>query len=79
MDTFENIQEIFSEVLGVDDLILKPEMTTGDIDGWDSFVNVEVLLMCEKKFKIKFNSSQIELIKSVNDLVNAVNKANNVV
>jgi acyl carrier protein len=44
-------------------------MVTGDLPGWDSFKNVEILLACETAFGIQFRSKEIDLIRSVGDLM----------
>jgi acyl carrier protein len=47
-------------------------MKTGDIPGWDSFKNVEILLACENKFNIRFRSKEIDSMRTVGDLVAAI-------
>lgn len=46
----------------------------GDIEKWDSFGNLELILLVEKKMKIKFSSNQINQINNYKKLVNEVYK-----
>lgn len=65
----QQIFELFREVFKQKDLQLAPEMMTGDIPGWDSFKNVEILLACEETFTIRFRSKEIDQIRSIADLI----------
>ena len=46
----------------------------GDIEKWDSFGNLELILLVEKKMKIKFSSNQINQINNYKKLVKEVYK-----
>jgi len=65
----QHILELFRKVFQQADLQLSPEMMTGDIPGWDSFRNVEILLACEETFAIRFRSKEIDQIRSIGDLI----------
>jgi acyl carrier protein len=65
----QQILELFRKVFQQKDLQLVPEMMTGDIPGWDSFKNVEILLACEETFAIRFRSKEIDQIRSIGDLI----------
>ena len=65
----QQILELFRKVFQQKDLRLTPEMMTGDIPGWDSFKNVEILLACEEIFAIRFRSKEIDQIRSIGDLI----------
>ena len=70
MNVTSAILLIFQEVFSNPNLKLDQGMVTGDIPGWDSFKNVEILLACEEKFKIQFRSREIDQIHSIGDLSN---------
>jgi acyl carrier protein len=61
--------EIFREFFDDDGLILRPEMTARDIDGWDSLAHIRLLLSIERKFHIKFSAGEIGGLQTVGDLV----------
>jgi acyl carrier protein len=66
------VEQIFREVFADSALRLSPDMVTGDLPGWDSFRNVEILLACEAAWGIQFSSAQIDRIRSVADLVRTI-------
>jgi len=68
------VYEIFREVFETPDLDLHDSMSTGDIEGWDSFKNVEILILCESKFQIEFDANEIDSIRTIADLIAAVDK-----
>ncbi len=71
-DVFKGLCEIFADIFRRFDLVLTGAMKTGDIDGWDSFKNVEILLACEERWEIRFSSREIDGIRTVGDLANCV-------
>ncbi|HXJ85594.1 MAG TPA: acyl carrier protein [Candidatus Binatia bacterium] len=64
--------DIFREFFDDEDLILRPEMTARDIDGWDSLANVRLLLTIERKYQIKFSASEIGGLENVGDLLQLI-------
>lgn len=71
MSPTETVLEIFQKLLNNPKVEIKPNMVTGDIPGWDSFKNVELLLACEEAFGIRFKSKEIDALKSLGDLMQA--------
>lgn len=53
MTTFETLQGIFREVFDDSELVLCPEMTAQNIDGWDSLSNMILMMAIETRFRIK--------------------------
>jgi hypothetical protein len=43
MELQERLNEIFREVIDEDDIKIAPEMTSDDIDGWDSLSHVNLI------------------------------------
>jgi acyl carrier protein len=63
------VLEVFRAVFGDPSLVIADRMVTGDIAGWDSFKNIEILLKCESHFGIQFRSKEIDSIKTIGDLI----------
>jgi acyl carrier protein len=59
---------IFADLLQQPGLVLSAPMQTGDLDGWDSFKNVEILMACEEHWHIRFSSREIDRIRTIGDL-----------
>lgn len=69
MNAKDGVLKVFREAFANPELELTPAMVTGDIRGWDSFKNVEILLACEAEFEIRFRSKEIDRIRSIGDLI----------
>jgi len=63
------LTSIFCTVLGRDDIVLTPETTAADIDEWDSFNHIQIIVNAEQAFGIKFAIADIEGFASVGDLI----------
>ena len=66
--------DIFREFFDNEDLLLHPDMTARDIDGWDSLANIRLLLTIERKFQVKFSASEVGSLQKLSDLVSLVSK-----
>lgn len=68
---WQSLGDVFEEVLGRR-VELRPETTAGDVDGWDSVVHVMLVLASERKFGIRFESSEIANAGNVGEFVSLV-------
>jgi acyl carrier protein len=48
------LTRIFREVFDNDSIILRDDMTSGDIEGWDSLSHIDLLYAIENEFGIVF-------------------------
>ncbi len=72
MDTaaiYEKLTEIFHDLFADDSIVLTPQTTANDIEGWDSFTNLNLMVAVESLFNVKLTSSEIESLENVGDLV----------
>jgi acyl carrier protein len=65
------LADVFEEVLGRR-VELRDETTAADVDGWDSVAHVMLVLASEKKFGIRFESSEIAGAANVGEFVEMV-------
>lgn len=63
--------DVFEEVLGRP-VELRPETTAPDVEGWDSVVHVMLILATERKYGIRFESSEIANAANVGEFVELV-------
>ncbi len=63
-DTRDQMQSIFRNVFGDDELSLKDSMTAADVDGWDSLAHINLIIAIEKHFGIKFATAEISGLKA---------------
>jgi acyl carrier protein len=68
-EIYHDLNEIFADVFMRDDIALTPALTAKDVKGWDSFKQIEIIMASEEKWGIKFNTRELDALRSVGDLV----------
>jgi len=63
------LTSIFREVFDDDELVLRPELTANDVDGWDSLAHIRLILTVQKAFGVKFSAVEMSRLKNVGDLI----------
>lgn len=66
---YEQLTTIMRDLFDNDGLVVTPELTAKEVEGWDSLAHIRLILLVEKAFKIKFSASQINNLKNVGELV----------
>ena len=66
------LTEIFHDVFMRDDIKLSPELTAKQVQGWDSFKQIEIIMASEEKWGIKFNTRELDSLRRVGDLAKLV-------
>ena len=69
---YQRLNAIFVDVFDDDELVLKPESTADDVDGWDSLSHIRLIISVEKAFKIKFSASEVGKLKNVGELAGLI-------
>ena len=49
-------------------------LQVGSFDSWDSLSNLNLLLLIEKKFKVKFSFEEMYKIKTIKEIIHKINK-----
>ena len=71
-DIYAALEPIFHDVFMRDDIKLTPAMTAKDIEGWDSFKQIEIIIAVESQYRIKFSTRELDSLLSVGDLVRVI-------
>ena len=71
-EIYGTLTEIFHDVFMRDDLVLKPDLSAKDVQGWDSFKQIEIIMATEEKYGIKFTTRELDSLQNVADLVRVV-------
>ncbi len=66
---YAGVNELFADIFMRDDLELGPETTAAEVDGWDSFKMIEIIMGLEEKYHFKFDTREIDNLNNVGDLV----------
>ncbi len=69
---YRSLTEIFREVFDDDTIVLTPETTAADIDGWDSMAHVGLMVAIEERMKVRFKSTELEAMHNVGQLAGVV-------
>ncbi len=68
----ESLTEVFHDVFENDAIVLTPETTANEVDGWDSLSHTILISAVELKFQVKFSTREVLRLKNVGDLVQLI-------
>lgn len=73
-DLMRRLQEIFRDIF--DDMLMQinRKTNTENIEAWDSLVHINLIVAIEKEFQIKFALGELQDLKDVGDLADAITK-----
>lgn len=71
-EIFIKLNEIFIDVLDLDEVELTDETSANDIEEWDSLSHIQLIVAIEKTFGIKFTSLEIMKWKNVGEMVDSM-------
>jgi acyl carrier protein len=69
------VAEVIRDVLDpTDDRHLKigPDTTADQVEGWDSFNHINIVVATEAEFGVKFKTAEIESLHNVGELVSLI-------
>ena len=73
-EILRDLTEVIRDVLDLPDLDLTPETTAEDVEGWDSFNHINIIVASEQRFGIKFRTSELEGLRNVDELVRLIGR-----
>lgn len=65
----EVLNDIFRMVFDDDTIVIRPDMTANDIDGWDSLSHVNLITTIETRFNVRFTQRELLKQRNIGDLV----------
>jgi acyl carrier protein len=68
-DLLDKVISILREVLGQPELMITEAMTASDVEGWDSFAHINLIMGLEDSYKIQFSTDEIGRMGKVADLI----------
>ncbi|MGK2227267.1 acyl carrier protein [Devosia sp.] len=71
-DYLAQLTEMFRAYFDDDQIVLTRETTADDIEDWDSLAQVGLILSIEKRFGIKFTSSDVDGLANVGEMVDLI-------
>ena len=73
-EIFDSVQEIFRTVFDDEGIVLTREMTSADIEDWDSLEQINLLVASEKRFNIKFQLQDVKDLPDVGSMLDLVKR-----
>lgn len=78
-DILKKMEEIFVDVLDLDEIELNEDTTADDIDEWDSLSHIQLIVAIEKGFGIKLTAREVKELADVGEMVSCIqNKLKNI-
>jgi acyl carrier protein len=65
------LSEIFQDVFQRE-VPLRPDLTARDVEGWDSFKQIEIIMAVEERYAIRLTTRELDSLLSVGDLVRVI-------
>ena len=65
----EVVQDIFREVFEDPELLISPDMTAKDVENWDSFNHINLIVALEEVLDISFTTEEMASMANVGDLI----------
>jgi acyl carrier protein len=67
-EVLARLTPVFRDVFDDDAIVLAPGTSARDIDGWDSFANVRLMVSIETELRIRFDVGEFEGFRNVGEL-----------
>jgi acyl carrier protein len=74
MDIKDRVRDIFRVIFDNDNLIILDNMSSADIDGWDSFAHINLIVAIEEEFGVSITTSEMGLMHQIGDILNLLNE-----
>jgi len=72
MDLYARLTPVFRDVFDNDDIVLTPQLTADQVDGWDSLGHVRLIVAIEKELGITFSSAEIAGLENVGQMMDLI-------
>lgn len=68
-EILKSLNAIFIDIFDDNSIVLSRETISSDIEEWDSLNQIKIILSCEKIFKIRLKSSEINGLSNIGEMV----------
>jgi acyl carrier protein len=68
-EIYETLTGIFRSALGDESIVLSSETTPNDIEKWDSFRYVDIILRIEELMNVRIRAKEANQLKTVGEMV----------
>ena len=71
-EAYERLTKVFRDVLDDEDIVLCDETTSDDIEDWDSFEHINLVVAVEDEFSFKIPMGKVITMKNVGEMVDII-------
>ena len=71
-EVYERLNKVIRDVLDDDSLELQDSTTADDVDGWDSFEHINLIVAIEDEFDMKIPMGKTITMKNVGEMVDLI-------
>ena len=72
MEIKNTLQEIFRDILDINDLVLDNQTSASDIEEWDSLAHINLVVAIEREYQIKFGLGELQDLKNIEDMITII-------
>lgn len=69
---YARLKKVFQEVLDEEDIELNDDTVADDVDGWDSFEHINLIVGVEDEFGFKIPMGKVVTMKNVGEMVDII-------
>ena len=69
---YDDLRQIFRDVFDDDSIEPHDEMTSAEVDRWDSLSNIRMIVATEQELSIQFSTAEITGLANVGELVTVI-------
>ena len=69
----EEIRPIFIEVLGEKARAITEKTSASDVEGWDSFAHITIVVAVEEKYDVSFTTEELGQMTCIGDFISVLN------
>jgi acyl carrier protein len=73
-EIYQKLTGIFRSVFDDDAIVVRPELTAGEVDEWDSLSHIRLVLSVEQAFGVKFSAAEVGKLKNVGEFVDLIQR-----
>jgi acyl carrier protein len=71
-DIWQECTTVFRDLFDNGQLVIGPETTASNVEGWDSIKHIELIVTLEQKFGIRFRTGEMARLKNVGEMVDMI-------
>jgi len=71
-EAFERINKVFREVFDDESITVTDSTTANDIDDWDSFEHINLVVAVEEEFGIRIPMGKVLVMKNVGEMIDII-------